>query len=219
MIKRLWVQSLAGVVGKLSSSDLTFCADSYFSIHSTQCYFRSQTFCQKCRWQVTAKHAYTLSAWTCTSKQSSWSLHGTQEKRSISLLGFGFENVPTVPVYRCHNSKGENALPYSWALNLCEKLTENRTHFFVLHAHWTYLAPLQHCPLCLLLQMPCLALWSTSPCRWMSASAQHFLATKVWWQENFLSASFCFIVSSICQCAHRCVFEKWVGSLLVTVWL
>lgn len=31
--------------------------------------------------------------------------------------------------------------------------------------------------------------------------------------------SFCFIVSSICQCAHRCGFEKCVGSLLVTVWL
>ena len=26
---------------------------------------RSQSFCQKCRWQVTAKHAYTLRMWLC----------------------------------------------------------------------------------------------------------------------------------------------------------
>ena len=26
---------------------------------------RSRAFCQKCRWQVTAKHAYTLRMWLC----------------------------------------------------------------------------------------------------------------------------------------------------------
>ena len=26
---------------------------------------RSQSFCQKCRWQVTAKHAYTVRMWLC----------------------------------------------------------------------------------------------------------------------------------------------------------
>ena len=26
---------------------------------------RSRSFCQKCRWQVTAKHAYTLRMWLC----------------------------------------------------------------------------------------------------------------------------------------------------------
>ena len=28
---------------------------------------RSRSFCQKCRWQVTAKHAYTLPMWLCHS--------------------------------------------------------------------------------------------------------------------------------------------------------
>ena len=35
MMKRSWVQALAGVVGELSSPGSTFCADSYFGIHST----------------------------------------------------------------------------------------------------------------------------------------------------------------------------------------
>ena len=33
---------------------------------------RSQSFCQKCRWQVTAKHAYTLHMWLCTKWHGAW---------------------------------------------------------------------------------------------------------------------------------------------------
>ena len=36
---------------------------------------RSRSFCQKCRWQVTAKHAYTLSMWLCMMWHGVW-LHG-----------------------------------------------------------------------------------------------------------------------------------------------
>ena len=51
-----------------SSPGSTLCADSYFGI----CFNpgvtvvtrkRSRSFCQKCRWQITAKHAYTLRMW------------------------------------------------------------------------------------------------------------------------------------------------------------
>ena len=66
MIERSRVRIPAGRAGECSSPGSTFCADSYFGIHSTPrvttvARKRSRSFCQKCRWQVTAKHAYTLS--------------------------------------------------------------------------------------------------------------------------------------------------------------
>ena len=33
---------------------------------------RSQSFCQKCRWQVTAKYAYTLRMWLCMKWHGAW---------------------------------------------------------------------------------------------------------------------------------------------------
>ena len=33
---------------------------------------RSWSFCQKCRWQVTAKHAYTLHIWLCMKWHGAW---------------------------------------------------------------------------------------------------------------------------------------------------
>ena len=33
---------------------------------------RSQSFCQKCRWQVTVKHAYTLRMWLCMKWHGAW---------------------------------------------------------------------------------------------------------------------------------------------------
>ena len=40
---------------------------------------RSRSFCQKCRWQVTAKHAYTLRMWLCMKWHGTWlyGLHRT----------------------------------------------------------------------------------------------------------------------------------------------
>ena len=50
----------AGAAGEFSSPWSTFCADFYFGIRSTPhvtavAHKRSWSFCQKCRWQVTAK--------------------------------------------------------------------------------------------------------------------------------------------------------------------
>ena len=33
---------------------------------------RSRSFCQKCRWQFTAKHAYTLHMWLCMKWHGAW---------------------------------------------------------------------------------------------------------------------------------------------------
>ena len=33
---------------------------------------RSRSFCQKCRWQVTAKHTYTLRTWLCMMWHGAW---------------------------------------------------------------------------------------------------------------------------------------------------
>ena len=45
--------------GVFSSSESTFCADCVTALVRK----RSRSFCQKCRWQDTAKHACTLSMW------------------------------------------------------------------------------------------------------------------------------------------------------------
>ena len=64
VIKRLQGQISAGAVGEFSSPELTLCADSY-SVSVRPCvtavaWKRPWSFCQKCRWQVTPKHTYTL---------------------------------------------------------------------------------------------------------------------------------------------------------------
>ena len=64
MIERLCVRVLAGAAVELFSPESTFCADCYsvsLLPHVTAvARERSWSFCQKCRWQVTPKHAYTL---------------------------------------------------------------------------------------------------------------------------------------------------------------
>ena len=70
MIERSRVRIPAGTAGEFSSPGSTFCADSYFGIRSTPrvttvARKKSRSFCQKCRWQVTAKHAYTLRIEPC----------------------------------------------------------------------------------------------------------------------------------------------------------
>ena len=42
------------------STELTFCADSYSVSVPPLCYCSGTSFCQKCRWPVSPKHAYTL---------------------------------------------------------------------------------------------------------------------------------------------------------------
>ena len=41
---------------------------------------RSRSFCQKCRWQVTTKHAHTLRMWLCMKRHGAW-LYGVHRTR------------------------------------------------------------------------------------------------------------------------------------------
>ena len=78
MTERSRVRIPAGAAGEFSSPGSTFFADSYFGICSTPvrvtagAHKRSRSFCQKCRWQVTAKHTYTLHMWLCMKWHGAW---------------------------------------------------------------------------------------------------------------------------------------------------
>ena len=50
---------------------------------------RSRSFCQKCRWQVTAKHAYTLRMWLCKKWRGAWlyGVHRTCAKTAAVSCG------------------------------------------------------------------------------------------------------------------------------------
>ena len=72
MTERSRVQIPAGAAGEFSSPGSTFCADSNFGIRSTPVLPQQHVkdpghSAKKCRWQVTAKHAYTLRMymWLC----------------------------------------------------------------------------------------------------------------------------------------------------------
>ena len=64
VIKKLRVRVPAGAAENLFSPELTFCADSYSVPDSpgvtAVARERPRSFCEKCMWQITPKHAYTL---------------------------------------------------------------------------------------------------------------------------------------------------------------
>ena len=53
---------------------------------------RSRSFCQKRRWQVTAKHAYTLRTWLCMKWHGAW-LYGVHRTRRD---GSSFLSMPAL---------------------------------------------------------------------------------------------------------------------------
>ena len=75
MIERSRVRIPAGTAGEFSSPGSTFCADSYFGIRSTPVLPQKHVknpghSAKKCRWQVTAKQAYTLLMWILLNRAS-----------------------------------------------------------------------------------------------------------------------------------------------------
>ena len=62
---------------------------------------RPRSFCQKCRWQVTAKHAYTLRLWLCVKWHGAW-LYGVHrtcaETAAVSCVTSHASAVSTPPV-------------------------------------------------------------------------------------------------------------------------
>ena len=114
MIERSRVRIPAGAAGEFYSPGLTFCADSYFGICSTPMLVvttiarkRSWSFCQKCRWQVTAKHAYTLCMWLCMK------CHGAQ------LYGVHITCAKTAAVSCGTSHASAVSTPLRWILKKC----------------------------------------------------------------------------------------------------
>ena len=63
---------------------------------------RSQSFCQKCRWQVTAKHAYTLRTWLCMKWHGAWlyGVYRTCAKTAAVSCGTSHASAVSTPLQR-----------------------------------------------------------------------------------------------------------------------
>ena len=74
MIERSRVRIPAGAAGDfLLQGQLSVLTLISVSCVTAVAHKRSRSFCQKCRWQVTAKHAHTLSMWLCMKWHGAWS--------------------------------------------------------------------------------------------------------------------------------------------------
>ena len=63
---------------------------------------RSRSFCQKRRWQVTAKHAYTLRMWLCMKWYGAWlyGVHKTCAETAAVSCGTSHANAVSTPLRR-----------------------------------------------------------------------------------------------------------------------
>ena len=61
---------------------------------------RSWSFCQKCRWQVTAKHAYTLRMWLCMKWHGAWlyGIHRTCAEMAAVSCGTSHASAVITPL-------------------------------------------------------------------------------------------------------------------------
>ena len=61
---------------------------------------RSRSFCQKCRWQVTAKHAYTLRMWICMKWHGTWlyGVHRTYAETAAVSCGTSHASAVSTPL-------------------------------------------------------------------------------------------------------------------------
>ena len=61
---------------------------------------RSRSFCQTCRWQVTAKHAYTLRMWLCMKWHGAWlyGVHRTCAETAAVSCGTSHANAVSTPL-------------------------------------------------------------------------------------------------------------------------
>ena len=132
MIERLRVRIPAGAAGEFSSPGSTFCADSYFGIRSTPrvtavARKRSWSFCQKCRWQVTAKHAYTLRMWLCMKWHGAWlyDVHRTCAETAAVSCGISHASAVSTPLRwifkKCAIKLVTHVEPHASAVSLLKK--------------------------------------------------------------------------------------------------
>ena len=61
---------------------------------------RSRSFCQKCRWQVTAKHAYTIRMWLCMKRHGAWlyGVHRTCAETAAVSCGTSHASAVSTPL-------------------------------------------------------------------------------------------------------------------------
>ena len=61
---------------------------------------RSRSFCQKCRWQVTVKHAYTLRMWLCMKWHGAWlyGVHRTCTETAAVSCGTSHASAVSTPL-------------------------------------------------------------------------------------------------------------------------
>ena len=61
---------------------------------------RSRSFCQKCRWQVTVKHVYTLRMWLCMKWHGAWlyGVHRTCAETAAVLCGTSHASAVSTPL-------------------------------------------------------------------------------------------------------------------------
>ena len=62
---------------------------------------RTRSFCQKCRWQVTAKHAYTLRMWLCMKWHGAWlyGVHRTCTETAAVSCGTSHASAVSTPLW------------------------------------------------------------------------------------------------------------------------
>ena len=63
---------------------------------------RSWSFCQKCRWQVTAKYAYTLRMWLCIKWHGAWlyGVHRTCAEVAVVSCGTSHASAVSTPLWQ-----------------------------------------------------------------------------------------------------------------------
>ena len=68
---------------------------------------RSRSFCQKCRWQVTAKHAYTLRMWLCLKWHGAWlyGVHRTCAETAAVSCGTSAVSTPLRWIFKKKKKK------------------------------------------------------------------------------------------------------------------
>ena len=61
---------------------------------------RPRSFCQKCKWQVTAKHAYTLRMWLCMKWHGAWlyDVHRTCAETAAVSCGTSHASAVSTPL-------------------------------------------------------------------------------------------------------------------------
>ena len=72
----------------------------HFGIRSTVARKRPRSFCQKCRWQVTAKHSYTLRMWLCMEWHGAWlyGVHRTCAEKAAVSCGTSHASAVSTPL-------------------------------------------------------------------------------------------------------------------------